>query len=63
MCFLDMHAFAGQVSNRAKDTVILWDDVWMSLHQNCQLINCVKTTDLQQVHLDFYIQLSYNKEF
>ena len=41
-------------------TLILWDEVWKSVH-HFLLLNKTKTAIWEQLHLNFYTQYSYNK--
>ena len=42
------------------DTVILWEEVWNSVH-NFLVNNKTRTAIWEQIHLNFYTQYSYNK--
>ena len=45
---------------RKLNTVILWEEVWNSLH-NFLVSNETRTAIWEQLHLNFYTQYSYNK--
>ena len=57
-CSQDHHSAAKWV--RKLNTVILWKDVWNTVH-NILSSNKTKTIIWQQIHLNFYTQYSYNK--
>ena len=45
---------------RKLNTIILWEEVWISLHNNL-VSNETRTAIWEQLHLNFYTQYSYNK--
>ena len=53
------HKYQSKWSSKLKDVMILWDEVWIAVH-NCLSSNKTKTAIWEQLHLNFYTQYSYN---
>ena len=43
------------------NTVIVWGEVWNTVHYSSWITSVTKTAIWEQIHLNFYTQYSYNK--
>ena len=54
------HSYKGKWAGELPATLILWDEVWETVHK-FPMTNKTKSAIWEQLHLNFYTQYSYNK--